>query len=75
MGKYGYPYPDAPCMVSLPTFAPKIVHFGANVGKYTIHGAYGIPPKPLPPLSFEAWQLGEGQLVGRLEVGGRLIDG
>ena len=32
-------YPDVPCIVYLPT---KLAHKnGVNVGKYSIHGAYG----------------------------------
>ena len=33
-------YPDAPCMAYFYTYIWLI--FGVNVGKYSIHGAYGI---------------------------------
>ena len=35
-----YHYPYAPCMEYLPTCALKITQM-PNVGKYTLHGAYG----------------------------------
>ena len=35
-------YPDAPCVEYLPTFGWFLLIFGVNVGKYSIHGAYGI---------------------------------
>ena len=35
------PIPYAPCMEYLPTFTPQMAQMYPNVGKYTIHGAYG----------------------------------
>ncbi len=36
------PFPDAPCREYLPTLGEKWPHSRANVGKYSIHGAFGI---------------------------------
>ena len=35
-------YPDAPCREYLPTLGEKWPHSRGNVGKYSIHGAFGI---------------------------------
>ena len=35
-------YPDAPCMEYLPTFGEKWLHSRGNVGKYSLHGAFGL---------------------------------
>ena len=35
-------YPDAPCMVYLPTLGSKWPHSRGNVGKYSLHGAFGV---------------------------------
>ena len=33
--------PEDPCMVYLPTLAPKVIQNNPNVGKYSIHGSLG----------------------------------
>ena len=35
-------YPDAPCREYLPTIGEKWSHSRGNVGKYSLHGAFGI---------------------------------
>ena len=35
-------FPDDPCREYLPTLGSKWPHSRGNVGKYTIHGSYGI---------------------------------
>ena len=42
LAEIGDPIPYAPCRVYLPTILQNWVIYGVNVGKYTIHGAYGI---------------------------------
>ena len=42
MGRRPNSYPDAPCMDYLPTLGEKWPHSRGNVGKYSLHGAYGI---------------------------------
>ena len=39
-------FPDAPCIVYLPTFGSFWLIYGVNVGKYSIHGAYGMDGFP-----------------------------
>ena len=34
--------PDAPCMDYLPTLGEKWLHSRQNVGKYCLHGAFGM---------------------------------
>ena len=38
----GPPFPYAPCVQYLSTFGIIWAMFGSDVGKYSIHGAYGI---------------------------------
>ena len=35
-------FPDAPCMNYLPTLGEKWLHSRGNVGKYSLHGAFGF---------------------------------
>ena len=35
-------YPDAPCMDYLPTLGEQWPHSRGNVGKYSLHGAFGV---------------------------------
>ena len=35
-------YPDAPCREYLPTLGSKWPHSRRNVGKYSLHGAFGL---------------------------------
>ena len=35
-------YPDAPCMDYIPTSGEKWLHSRGNVGKYSLHGAFGL---------------------------------
>ena len=51
IGKDQYPY--APCMEYLPSFTPFL--WPSYVGKYTIHGAYGI----------ETWKLTQQISLGQ----------
>ena len=40
-GKFSHIIPDAPCREYLPTLGEKWPHSRGNVGKYSIHGAFG----------------------------------
>ena len=46
--KFHISYPDAPCREYLPTLGEKWPHSRANVGKYSIHGAFGINTNHIP---------------------------